>query len=464
MCAVLTPDPLKNVLDLLLDAICIVDSQGRLVFVSAAFERIFGYTPQEVVGSRIIDMVFPDDRARTLEVIAQVMQNRPHPHFENRLMRKDGIVIHVMWSVRWSETHQVRIAVARDITELKHAEAMQSALRAIADAAQTAADLPALFERIHAIIGGLLPARNFHVALYDAKRDELSFPYFVDEHEKRPSPRKLSAGTLAATLVRSGQPLAFRRSARTLPCGVDGHSVTYAPVDWIGVPLKTQKGAIGALVVQSYTGEVRYGERDKQLLQFVSTQIGTAIERKQADAWLQYIARHDQLTDLANRELFHSELEAALDAVQEDGTRLAVLFIDLDKFKQVNDSHGHDVGDLLLQEVAHRIAHCVRESDIAARLGGDEFAVLLSHVSQIRHALGVAENIRAALNQPFELAGNLVQISTSIGVALYPEHGHERKLLMRCADNAMYRVKRQAGNHVQMAAPANPVSVSARYK
>ncbi len=451
MADALKPDPIKNVLDLLLDAICVVDAHDRFVFVSAAFEHIFGYTPEEVVGTRMIDLVFPEDRAKTLAVVAQVMRNQPQPHFENRYVRKDGRVIYIMWSVRWSEADQVRIAVARDVTDLKHAQSMQSALHAIAEAAHSAADLLALFQRIHAIIGDLLPARNFFVALYDAKRDELSFPYFVDDYDTPPAPRRLDSGTFTAAVIRSGQPLLFRRGARTLPSGVGGHGTGHVSVDWIGVPLTTQTGTIGALVVQSYTVGVRYGEKEKMLLQFVSTQVATAIERKRADAWLQYLARHDQLTDLANRDLFHSRLEAALDSIDATHTHLAVLFIDLDEFKEVNDNYGHDIGDLLLQEVANRITRCVRESDLAARLGGDEFAILLNGTNHISHALGIAEGIRAALSQPFELAGNHLQISTSIGVALYPQHGSECKMLMRRADAAMYCVKRLGGNRVSVA-------------
>jgi diguanylate cyclase (GGDEF)-like protein/PAS domain S-box-containing protein len=455
------PAPLKNVLDLLLDAICVVDTQDRLVFVSAAFERIFGYRPEEVVGTRMIDLVFPEDRAKTMDVVARVMHNQPQPHFENRYVRKDGRVIHLMWSVRWSEADQVRIAVARDITELKHAESMQSALHAIADAAHSTTDLPALFERIHAIIGELLPARNFFIALYDAKRDELSFPYFVDAYDKQPAPYKLDSGTFTAAVVRSGQPLSFRLGARTLPRS-GGRRTGHAAVDWIGVPLTTPSGTIGAMVVQSHTNEVRYGEQDKMLLQFVSAQVAMAIERKQADVRLQYIVRHDRLTDLANRELFHSQLEAALGAIDGDTTQLAALYIDLDKFKQVNDNYGHDVGDLLLQKVADRITHCVRATDLAARIGGDEFAVLLDRLTQPEHALTVAESIRTALNRPFMLAGKRVQISTSIGIALYPQHGDEYRLLMRCADDAMYRAKRPGGNRVRVATAPVHAALAAR--
>lgn len=179
--------PLANVMDLLLDAICMVDPEGRFVFVSAAFERIFGYTPEEMVGRAMIDLVYPQDRERTVQAARQIMEGQTQQHFQNRYVRKDGRVVHIMWSARWSETDGVRIAVARDITELKRAESMQVALHAISEAAHLAKDLLALFQHIHLIIGKLLPAVNFFLALYDEQNDELSFPYFVDQYDEKPA-------------------------------------------------------------------------------------------------------------------------------------------------------------------------------------------------------------------------------------------------------------------------------------
>ncbi|NMW25290.1 PAS domain S-box protein, partial [Rhodanobacter denitrificans] len=347
--------PFSNVMDLLLDAICVVDVQGRYVFVSAAFERIFGYTPEEVIGRSMIELVHPDDRERTLQAANEIMAGQPKPHFQNRYVRKDGRVIHIMWSARWSEADQVRIAVARDVTELKRAELMQVALHAISEAAHSAEDLLALFLHIHRIVGKLLPARNFFVALYDARKDELSFPYFVDEYDQPPPTQSLDSGTLTSEVIRSGQALLLTPATQMeLPARVRP-IVGRDSLEWLGVPLGGQQGVIGALVVQSYSGDVRYTQQDKALLQFVSTQIAAAIERKKSETRLQYLAQHDQLTDLPNRELFHDRLRTALARARRDGQRLAVLYLDLDQFKPVNDNHGHDVGDLLLREVAARI-------------------------------------------------------------------------------------------------------------
>jgi diguanylate cyclase (GGDEF)-like protein/PAS domain S-box-containing protein len=446
--------PFSNVMDLLLDAICVVDVQGRYVFVSAAFERIFGYTPEEVIGRPMIELVHPDDRERTLQAANEIMAGHPKPHFQNRYVRKDGRVIHIMWSARWSEADQVRIAVARDVTELKRAELMQVALHAISEAAHSAEDLLALFRHIHRIVGKLLPAKNFFVALYDAKKDELSFPYFVDEYDQPPPTQSLDSGTLSAEVIRSGQALLLTPDSNTTLSEHVSPTIGMDAIDWLGVPLSGQQGVIGALVVQSYSGEVRYTQQDKALLQFVSTQIAAAIERKKSETRLQYLAQHDQLTDLPNRELFHDRLRTALARARRDGQRLAVLYLDLDQFKPVNDNHGHDVGDLLLREVAARISQCVRDSDTVGRIGGDEFVVLLNGISLPEHAGAVATKIRAAVDRPFELAGRLLQVSASIGAAIYPDHAEDDKQLLRLADDAMYGAKRQGGNRVLMSGTA----------
>ncbi len=445
----LLPSSLTKIMDLLWDAICVVDEQGRYVFVSASYERIFGYAPHEVIGRRMIDLVHPDDRELTLRTAAAIMEGQPQPHFQNRYIRKDGKVVHIMWSARWSETDRVRIAVARDITELKRAESMTAALHAISEAAHTTDNLPSLFEQIHRVIGELLPADNFFVALYDPAHNELSFPYWVDERDEQPAPRPLDSGTLTAELIRSGQPLLFtpaHPSDPSLPImGTDA-------VHWLGAPLTSRGVTIGALVVQSYSNATHYTDTDKELLQFVSTQVAAAVERKQAEARLHHIARHDALTDLANRDLFYQQFDAALEQARRFGGCLALLYLDLDKFKDVNDRHGHHVGDILLCEVAQRIRHCVREGDVVGRVGGDEFVVLLNGLHQPEDSLAVAEKLRVALNEPFLLGGEYALACASVGVATYPEHGDESRSLTRAADDAMYRAKKIGGNRVCMAA------------
>jgi diguanylate cyclase (GGDEF)-like protein len=181
-----------------------------------------------------------------------------------------------------------------------------------------------------------------------------------------------------------------------------------------------------------------------------------SVNRKLARALrdMRHMAQHDSLTGLPNRALFTDRLRAALAAAQRDQQKLALLFIDLDQFKPVNDQHGHASGDLLLQHVADRLQRCVRASDSVARIGGDEFVVLLRTVDNAASAMAIAENICEALRPEFVLGGHSARISASVGVALYPEHGASETELTKHADAAMYVAKERGSDCAVLYQPA----------
>lgn len=177
-------------------------------------------------------------------------------------------------------------------------------------------------------------------------------------------------------------------------------------------------------------------------------------ERKLQQEEIRQLALYDPLTQLPNRRLFSERVNHAIALARRDQARLALVFVDLDRFKPVNDSLGHAVGDLLLRAVARRMQQCVREADTIGRVGGDEFEVLLPSIDDAEQALVVAEKIRQALNQPFELTGGyVVSISSSSGVAIYPEDGEDESTLSRAADAAMYRAKALGRDNVQFYQP-----------
>ena len=164
-------------------------------------------------------------------------------------------------------------------------------------------------------------------------------------------------------------------------------------------------------------------------------------ERKQSEQRVQYLATHDSLTGLANRPMFLEHLHSSLLIARRHKTRFAVLFLDLDRFKEVNDTLGHAAGDALLVETAQRLRHSLRASDLPARQGGDEFMVLLHDIKTKAEALGVADKIRQALDRPFTVEGHECRVAVSIGIALYPDDGGDAETLTRQADGAMYRAK-----------------------
>lgn len=436
-----TYTPPASFIDLLMDAVFVVDTNAYILFASASCERIFGYSPQEMIGKNMFEMMVPEDRDRTRESVVAVMGGDPQLHFENRYTRKDGRIVNIMWSARWSPVERVRIGVARDITARKRAEAMQAALYAISEAAHAAEDLLALFERIHQIVGDLLPVDNFSVTLYDRTTNHLSFPYYVGERIPTPRPGQSAAGTLCAEVIRTRQALLLTPDNMDSRLKELQFTFRTTPLSWLGVPLNSQNGTIGVLFVKSYPGGVCYSEKDQELLQFVSTQIATAIERQQMQIRLKHMAQYDQLTALPNRGLLHDRLKVALSTARREDGQLSVLFIDLDKFKQVNDTLGHSAGDRLLQGVAQRLTQCLRESDTVARVGGDEFVVLLPRISSREQASVVAEKIRNSLSSPFTIDGHSLSMVPSIGIAHYPEHGDCEQHLLNYADKAMYAMK-----------------------
>ena len=168
-------------------------------------------------------------------------------------------------------------------------------------------------------------------------------------------------------------------------------------------------------------------------------------EMRQTEAALQHLVTHDTLTDLPNRFLLVDRLDQLLFRAKRSSTVFAVIFMDIDRFKDVNDSHGHQVGDLLLRAVAQRLAKSVRQSDTVARIGGDEFVIILDPTQQIR-ADAVALKVLQVLAKPFTLERRRVEITVSIGISFYPENGADADTLLRAADYAMYLAKREGGN------------------
>jgi diguanylate cyclase (GGDEF)-like protein/PAS domain S-box-containing protein len=172
-------------------------------------------------------------------------------------------------------------------------------------------------------------------------------------------------------------------------------------------------------------------------------------ERKQREEQLYYLATHDALTGLPNRVLFNDRLSLALYQANRSQQRLAVMLIDLDNFKEVNDTLGHRTGDKLLQAVGERIKNLLRKSDTVARMGGDEFLLLLPGICRIDDVATVAQKILDVFQEPFMVKDHKLHITTSIGIAIFPHHGKDDDTLIKNADIAMYRAKRYGRNSYQ---------------
>jgi diguanylate cyclase (GGDEF)-like protein len=213
-------------------------------------------------------------------------------------------------------------------------------------------------------------------------------------------------------------------------------------------PLLVGNDVLG--VMEFFHRDVR--EPDAMLIhaaQSIGSQIGQFIERKQAEERVRHLAHYDELTRLPNRTMFNERLGHAIAHARRTERSLAVLFIDLDRFKNINDTLGHEAGDGVLREVADRLRSCLRESDTVGRLGGDEFVVLIEEPPQPLNASMVAQKILAALGTPFSVQAQEFHVTASIGISSYPNDGADLQTLMKNADIAMYRAKEQGKNNFQ---------------
>ncbi|HZX80217.1 MAG TPA: EAL domain-containing protein, partial [Lysobacter sp.] len=368
-----------------------------------------------------------------------------------------------------------------EIEERQRAEKLQSALFRIAELSISAPSLDDFYREVHGTVGELLYARNFYIAMISEDGERLEFPYSIDERDGRRRSRPLGFGLTEYVLTRRQPLLVGRGDIERMVADGELISRGAAAACWLGVPLWRNDQAVGVIAVQSYIPEIEFSRRDQELLTFVAHHIGIGLERKRsqqllltahveleqrveartrelaranrelvaqigerlrAEQRLTHQARHDSLTGLPNRSHLVDCLTEAIESSQSRPHSLfAVLYLDLDRFKLVNDSAGHSAGDELLMEAARRIASCVRPGDVVARLGGDEFAVLVHDLDTVATVERLAGRILEVLGQPWWVAGREVFPSASVGIALWHPRYRGGSELLRDADAAMYRAK-----------------------
>jgi len=436
-----TEDRYRALVDGLPDGVTL--HMGRtLVFANESVARILGLPcAQDLIGRDIFDFLPPEDRLSAEEAMSQIESGGLAVPREHLLLRADGgrIMVEVYGrKVTFGDRPAIQ-SVIRDITERKRAERSQAALYRIADASARASSLSDLLESVHSAVGELMDARNFFIALKDASGENFTFPYHRDERDLVESSVPVRE-TLSGYVLAAGKPLLLNgdemKTLRDRGVPVNGPLA----ISWICIPLVIRDSSFGVLVVQSYREEVRYTEADRDLLSYVSRHIAEAIDRQRKEDQIEHLAFHDSLTGLPNRRLFEDRLTNALAQAERRHAPLSVLFVDLDRFKVINDSLGHPTGDEVLKLVGQRLSEGLRDGDSLARRGGDEFLVLLPDTPP-EGAANVAQKLIEGLRGPMNCGGHDLTISASCGISVFPENGGDTETLLKAADLAMYRAK-----------------------
>ena len=403
------------------DAIIGRGLDGTILSWNPAAHRVYGYLAEEVVGKHISLLVPPDRLDELTEVDTRVARGET-VSFETERVRKGGTRIMVSLSVSPVRDASGRIVsasmVVRDITGQKMAE---NALR------ESEARKSAILE---SALDCVITIDHECLILEFNQAAERTFGYRRAEVIGRDM-----AEVLIPQHLRKAHRDGFRRHLTTGETAILNQRIETSALRADGTTFPVELAVVRA---------------DHNGTPVFSAHLRDITDRKRAEAQIAHLAYHDKLTGLPNRAMFEEHMQLALARAKRDATAVAVLFLDLDNFKLVNDSLGHGAGDRLLMIVAERLRDAARETDLVARGGGDEFLLLLADLPR-QHRLGqpdglqvaetVSERIHTALQRPFEIEGTEFFISASIGIGVYPLHAEDRKELMRIVDVAMYESK-----------------------
>jgi diguanylate cyclase (GGDEF)-like protein/PAS domain S-box-containing protein len=407
------------------DTALLIDREGSILALNeTAMRRLARYVPGKrgknghgLIGKSVYELFPGEISQRRKERNERVIRTGKPGHFQDE--RAGRWFDHRIYPVRGADGGIEGLAIfSRDITENKRAEEAlresQSTVHALLNAPTDAAlliDTKGCILALNEAARARLSAHAGGAPEADALLGRCVYDLFPPELKKGRKERN-------DEVVRSGEPARFE----DLRNGQWFDNSTY--------PVLGASGDVAGLAI--FTRDIT--------------------ERKNSEEKFKHLAYHDALTGLPNRMAFRVSLDAALTKAKETRSPLAVMCLDLDGFKQINDTLGHQAGDELLTGLGERLAKQIRGGDTVARIGGDEFVLVLPGISERRRAVEVAERIIEAMRSPFEVGGRELNVNVSIGIALYPENGEEGDCLLRCADEAMYRAKARQGSHYELCA------------
>jgi diguanylate cyclase (GGDEF)-like protein/PAS domain S-box-containing protein len=459
------------ILNSLGDGLCALDPDGRLLFINPRGESLLGWLEAELVGRELLPLLLTspiDEQAGERPSLSTLVgAGETYRSEDDVFVCKDGTPLPVSYVVtplasqgrlsgavlvfRDMTMHKQRLAAQ---TQLVRRESLLRLARRLASESDVEQVLTDLLDEAVAVLG----CPDGTLTRWDAARGVL-----VPVRNTVPTANEY-------TVIKPGEGVSGRAIERRAPVMLNDYqaeSGSETPAGKAGVraavavPLLHEGRLMGALSANTYDPTRKFTDEDAEVLELlagIASAILASLERtaelaeanrhlRQARDQAQHQALHDGLTGLPNRTLLRDRLQQAILGVGREEAGLTLLMMDLDRFKDVNDTLGHHTGDELLLQVGARLRSALRASDTVARMGGDEFAVILPMARTAEVAARVADALVRALEQPFTLAGQAVSIGASIGIAVFPEHGADAKTLLRHADVAMYAAKRSGGGY-----------------
>lgn len=421
------------------------------------FSEMYGWSSNELVG-QTTSMLYPSPEAfvQLGHIAAPLLSNGKRLDTELLMRKRDGTIFWCRMlanAIDPGDPDKGSIFITEDITERKAADESKR---------QTLLEYGAILENASV---GIIFTRDRKVLHANPTVTEM-FGWPIDELVGQPASifypsaeAYAEMGRAAIPVLSSGKQFDTERElqrrdgsifwCRVLAKAIDPSDNNKGTI-FIAEDITERKAASEALLRARDELEMRVQERTAELATANALLQVEIQERRAAEERIRHLANHDALTGLPNRRLLEDRIGQALLAAKRQASQVAIQFIDLDRFKIINDSLGHRVGDLLLQEVAHRIRGALREVDTVSRIGGDEFVLVLPEIQSEEAAVEVTRRILQSLEQPYMIDGHILTVTPSIGISLYPAHGADVETLINRADSAMYHAKQIGGNTCQL--------------
>jgi len=389
------------------DVIFTIDMDGNFTSVNSIAERISGYRRQEILCMNLQQVAAPESLAAIRHAIAKLVGDTPLV-LEVELIAQDGHQVAMEVSGRLQFRNGLPaglLCVARDISQRKRVEQLEHSRLEVLEMVAQNQPLDTVLRRVEEMVEQYYP------------------------------------GAVARIMLRDGSAAPEWASKRGAPsANYRGH---------LAVPIRSGDGQVLGHLEISRLEPWQVSESEQVLLDSKAKLAAIALEHRDLTNRLSYQAQHDPLTGLPNRALLDDRLRQAIILARRQAKMVAVLYVDLDRFKFINDTLGHDVGDLLLQQAAKRLQGAVRESDTLSRPGGDEFVAVMFGIETVRDAEIVGQRIMEAMRDPFQVKGHELFVSASVGLSLFPEDGEDVATLQKHADVAMYDAKNRGRNRFQ---------------
>lgn len=427
------------------NAMLIADNSGRVLYANSGFENIFGYAFSDIEGCRPARLLAPYLSVSTLEAVHEGLKNGQPFKLEELLQTQSGERIWCQVAINpvidaAGELTKI-VTVLTDITTSKIHEVLQHCML---ESMAHEMPLESVMDLLCKEVERMSPEVRAAVIQVDDEgcMHPLAAPGFADSYGKRlegmPVKDCIGSSSVAAN---SGQTV-FTADISTDPCWTlirDDFLPLGIKSCW-STPIKSVKGTSIGVLAFYYNDHAAPSALHRQMVDAIVPLCALAMERELNRESIRQLAFYDSLTRLPNRSLLHAKADHALIEARRRKTGLAVLFIDLDRFKQINDSLGHPAGDELLRVIAQRLSAGRQAADIVGRLAGDEFVIVLPDCDS-EHVADVIEEIKYALSQPCQVAGSFITPSASIGISVYPQDGHDMGTLVHRAEMAMYQAK-----------------------